>query len=213
MKVRVEDIPAGGLDLHFFLDKSAVSKRAALANSADESELPVVSYFFSSDPEVTLHVEKENSSVVLTGEVKAEYASACARCAEEAKVAETVPVDLLLKRAKPKVAKPQKSSKTGRAVPLEEVEEDELEEDLHFGTFSGEEVDLSEIAEEFLMLSLPVTVYCQADCKGLCPKCGRNLNLGPCDCQSKTKAPTEEIADPRLAPLKSLRLVDGKIVH
>ncbi len=39
-------------------------------------------------------------------------------------------------------------------------------------------------------------VLCRPDCKGLCPNCGANLNLGPCDCQ-------EEI-DPRLAKLKEL---------
>ena len=35
---------------------------------------------------------------------------------------------------------------------------------------------------------------CKEDCKGLCPDCGKNLNLGPCGCRKKN--------DPRFAVLE-----------
>lgn len=47
---------------------------------------------------------------------------------------------------------------------------------------------------EMLVLDFPSKLLCREDCAGLCPSCGKNLNQGPCNCQS-----TE--VDPRLAPL------------
>jgi uncharacterized protein len=44
---------------------------------------------------------------------------------------------------------------------------------------------------------VPTQVLCRDDCKGLCAKCGANLNLADCDCEDK------EI-DPRWAELKRL---------
>jgi len=55
--------------------------------------------------------------------------------------------------------------------------------------------------EEFLysetIVSLPMKHLCSEDCKGICSKCGKNLNEGKCDC------PDREI-DPRLAVLADL---------
>jgi len=38
-----------------------------------------------------------------------------------------------------------------------------------------------EIREE-IILSYPVSPLCNIDCKGLCQKCGKNLNEGGCNC-------------------------------
>ena len=48
-----------------------------------------------------------------------------------------------------------------------------------------------------LTLELPLRVLCKEDCKGLCPKCGHNLNEGPCGCDLREE-------DPRWDALKSL---------
>ena len=50
-------------------------------------------------------------------------------------------------------------------------------------------------AGELLFLGLPTRDLCREGCRGLCPKCGKNLNEGDCGCDRK------EI-DPRLAVLK-----------
>lgn len=57
-------------------------------------------------------------------------------------------------------------------------------------------VDLYEIAETAFILSLDSKTLCSEDCKGLCHRCGADLNLGPCDC--------EEDGDPRLAVFREL---------
>ena len=54
--------------------------------------------------------------------------------------------------------------------------------------------DIDEALIEDIILNFPLKVLCKEDCKGLCPKCGIDLNEGSCSCVTK------EI-DPRLAPL------------
>ncbi len=58
----------------------------------------------------------------------------------------------------------------------------------------GTSLDVDEPLMEELSLSFPTKLVCSEECKGLCPRCGKNLNEGTCDC------PAKEI-DPRLAIL------------
>lgn len=58
-------------------------------------------------------------------------------------------------------------------------------------------VDLEELVLTDVVLELPMVMLCKEDCKGLCSKCGANLNQGDCGCR-------EETGDPRLAVLKQL---------
>lgn len=60
--------------------------------------------------------------------------------------------------------------------------------------YSGDSVDISDQVRDSLALCLPIKVLCSEDCRGLCPRCGRNLNDGPCGCPDETK-------DARLAVL------------
>jgi uncharacterized protein len=59
------------------------------------------------------------------------------------------------------------------------------------------EVDLAPAIREELILAVPRYVLCREDCRGLCPRCGQDLNAGPCGC-----APA---ADPRWQALASLK--------
>lgn len=63
--------------------------------------------------------------------------------------------------------------------------------------FEGEIIDLAEVVERNILLSMPMKVLCSDNCKGLCPHCGNNLNESQCNC-------TGENVDPRLAVLKNL---------
>jgi uncharacterized protein len=42
-------------------------------------------------------------------------------------------------------------------------------------------VDLAPMAREFLLLDVPISPVCKPDCKGLCPECGADLNVSPCE--------------------------------
>ena len=43
-------------------------------------------------------------------------------------------------------------------------------------------LDLTDTLREEVALAVPQFVECRPDCKGLCPRCGANLNDGPCGC-------------------------------
>ena len=45
-------------------------------------------------------------------------------------------------------------------------------------------LDLSDAVRQYALLDLPMKPLCRADCGGLCPDCGANLNLGTCQCKS-----------------------------
>ena len=48
------------------------------------------------------------------------------------------------------------------------------------------ELDLRPAIREEWLLAQPRYVLCREDCRGLCPRCGKNLNEGPCDCPPQT---------------------------
>ncbi len=41
-------------------------------------------------------------------------------------------------------------------------------------------IDLAELVREELVLAVPEYPLCRPDCAGLCPRCGADLNTGPC---------------------------------
>ena len=57
-------------------------------------------------------------------------------------------------------------------------------------------VDVGDLARTAFILDMDTKTLCSEDCKGLCPRCGADLNIGPCSCKKET--------DPRLAVLAKL---------
>lgn len=57
-------------------------------------------------------------------------------------------------------------------------------------------LDLDELVNEEVALSLPSKILCKEDCKGLCAQCGTNLNVSKCDCKKDV--------DPRMEALLQL---------
>ncbi len=78
----------------------------------------------------------------------------------------------------------------------DDILEDEIEEAIHY---EDDEIDLTEDIINTIVLSLPMKPLCSEECKGMCPRCGANLNKEKCDC-------VVEDIDPRLAILKDLMI-------
>lgn len=76
-------------------------------------------------------------------------------------------------------------------------EQAEGEEDCYVVPRRAAALDLSGAVREELVLAAPQFVECRSDCRGLCPRCGADLNAGPCGC------PRE--ADPRWEALTKLQ--------
>jgi uncharacterized protein len=70
--------------------------------------------------------------------------------------------------------------------------------EAEIGYYQGEGILLEDVLREQVLLALPLKITCRAECKGLCPQCGKNLNHDQCSCSTA-------IEDPRWAALKEVR--------
>jgi len=75
----------------------------------------------------------------------------------------------------------------GKSVPIEQLLADELqdEENDDIVLIVDDIVDVSQIAEEAVILDMDMIHLCKPDCKGLCHKCGTDLNQSDCECAAK----------------------------
>lgn len=99
-------------------------------------------------------------SVEIIATLTARVTSRCARCLE--------PVDLELRTDVDELF--------ARPDPARQAEERETY------PLDGSRLDLKPMAEEALLLELPIRFLCREDCKGICHLCGANLNVAPCTC-------------------------------
>jgi uncharacterized protein len=86
----------------------------------------------------------------------------------------------------------------GDAADLPPEDRELQAEELGVVLFEGDQIDFRDIIQEQVILTIPMQPICRQDCRGLCARCGANLNDGPCDCRG------DEV-DPRLAILKNLK--------
>ena len=80
-------------------------------------------------------------------------------------------------------------------VLVTEMANEENEDEWVF-PLEGDSADLDDIVRTVFVLNLDSKLLCKEDCQGLCHRCGKNLNEGPCNCQKEL--------DPRFAALKQL---------
>ncbi len=188
MKLKILDIPEEGMDLQASFPAQKKPKRyedewfgAVVCDSFGEL-LPE-----KNEVSMELHVLRTVDNVQIAGKVVANLRPTCDRCAEFFDAETTLPLQVYLA--------PHKD------MHFEKGEEDEGlgENDVAFSFYKGNEVDLNEIVREMILLEMPVRHLCSEDCKGLCAKCGQNLNFGNCDCDKKK-------IDPRLAVLQNIKL-------
>jgi len=121
---------------------------------------------------VDVTLEAVSEGILVTGSVSAPWHGECRRCLTAVSGATRADVRELYE--------PQ--ARDGETYPLRR-----------------EQVDLEPLAREALLLELPLAPLCGADCLGICPTCGADLNEGPCGCAPAAR-------DPRWAALDDLRL-------
>ncbi|MBU3195555.1 YceD family protein [Clostridium algidicarnis] len=121
-------------------------------------------------------ISSNGDVITLIAKVKTELELTCSRCLEKF----NYPLNLNLN---------------------EEFSFDEEIEDENIIILNSDNLDITEVVENSIILTLPMKKLCSEDCKGLCQICGTNLNNQSCDCD-------KDIIDPRLAKLKQLFLDD-----
>ena len=62
---------------------------------------------------------------------------------------------------------------------------------------SGNYLDVDQLVRNELLLNLPMKVLCREDCKGICNRCGANLNYETCECDKSTP-------DPRMSVIQDI---------
>ena len=175
MKLRVDDITAEAREISFAEPEAEINRTLGRG--------PVNEYRLDRPIQVGLSFYKAGTELFLTGEVEAKATACCARCAEEFKAERRRPFRYVLA--------PKSIGYDGDA--------EQRSDDLEFSLYEGDEVDLTPLIREQVLLALTDRPLCQEDCRGLCPQCGANLNESACGCRS-------ERFDPRLAVLRTLKV-------
>lgn len=175
MRLRVDEITAEARRVSFAQSEEEVNRRL--------SQGPVHEYRASGPITVTLTHYRAGMELFFEGELNAQMTASCARCAEDFRTPLERPFRFVL---------------APRAVG-DGGDGSLRTEDLEFSFYDGEEIDLGPLIAEQLILALPSRALCREDCKGLCPRCGVDLNVESCDCEF-------EAPDPRLAVLRTLKV-------
>jgi uncharacterized protein len=143
-------------------------------------------YRITAPVDLRLTIHKDHDRFRLVGTVKTQLELQCSRCLEPFVMSVDREFD---SRYLPHGAAPAES---------DDDEETEVEEDDVAVTFYSDEIiDLNELLREQFYLALPMKPLHAEDCQGICPQCGTNRNVAPCNC-------TAQWGDPRLAGLKTL---------
>jgi uncharacterized protein len=119
----------------------------------------------------------------LVGGVQAHLEFSCARCLDP--VAHNVEKNFDL------IYRPQGVDRRAEEVSISEAE-------TEIGYYQGDGLLLEDVLREQVLLATPVRALCREDCKGLCPHCGRNLNLEQCNCE-------QHLSDPRWDALNDIK--------
>lgn len=84
-----------------------------------------------------------------------------------------------------------------RTVAAPDVDDSEILDDSDLGVMNGYQIDIEVLVYNELLMNQPEKVLCKPDCKGICKKCGKDLNEGECGCDTF-------VPDPRMAVLQDI---------
>jgi len=170
--IDIGDIPPEGLEVDERLQPGEV-------HVEDEE-----SFGLEADGRLVCRVERgDDASVHVRGRLGARLRVSCARCLEPFPFGVDEELDLFYLPRR----------------PGQEEEEDEVklsDHEIVVAYHDGHRLDLGDMVREQFFLVLPMKRLCRPDCLGLCPACGGNRNLRPCECKPEP--------DQRLAALKML---------
>jgi len=74
-----------------------------------------------------------------------------------------------------------------QAVDADPGERSITPDETEIGYYEESGLSLEDVVREQVLLSLPSRTLCKEDCKGLCPRCGQNLNLASCSCNTPSE--------------------------
>ena len=161
------------LDLSSIIDRPGESINFSV--SVDLSDLVYGTSNPVSEPVLATGSVRNTAGVlVMKGSITTCIHGICDRCASDFDRQMEIPIDVVL---------------------VTELANEENEDEWVF-PLEANAADLEDIVRTVFVLNMDSKLLCKDDCKGLCCRCGKNLNNGPCNCQKEL--------DPRFAALKQL---------
>jgi uncharacterized protein len=113
-------------------------------------------------------VKKMGTEISIKGKMSVKAKLICSRCLCEYYKELVIPIDVIYH-------------------PLEELKGEEIyelkTEELDMDFYSDGEIDLNILLKEQIVLNLPMKPLCNESCKGICIRCGADLNKGDCGCE------------------------------
>ncbi|MCU0275862.1 MAG: DUF177 domain-containing protein [Acidobacteria bacterium] len=116
--------------------------------------------------EFQLFFKRQDRRIQAQGKIKTVISLDCVRCLEPFELRINSHFDIILF--------PKELIDT-RSTALEE-------EDLEYIFYENDQIDVEKILVEQVNLFIPFKPVCKNECKGICPGCGANLNMGACPC-------------------------------
>ena len=143
--------------------------------SVDLSDLLYGTSYPVSEPVLANGKVRNTAGVLMmTGTIRTCLHGVCDRCAADFTRDVEIPIDVVL---------------------VTELANEENEDEWVFH-LEADNADLEDIIRTVFVLNMDSKLLCKPDCQGLCCRCGKNLNDGPCGCQKEL--------DPRFAALRQL---------
>jgi len=161
------------LDLSKIVENPGAS--VSFSTSVDLQDLRYGTCFPVDQPVLASGSVRNTAGVlVMTGEIHTTVHGVCDRCAADYSAGVEFPIDVVL---------------------VTQLSNEENEDEWVF-PLEGNSADREDIVRTVFVLNFDSKLLCKPDCKGICCRCGRNLNDGPCGCQKEL--------DPRFAALRQL---------
>lgn len=135
------------------------------------------------------HIYKLTDGLYADVDISYIYKTNCDRCLEGVKRSQTINVYGRLIPYEKLVKHYETDKRQERIIKIED------EEDYIY--YKDDYLDIMELIDNYVISSLPMKTLCSENCKGLCKRCGIDLNKANCDCDTT-------FIDPRLEKLKDI---------
>ena len=127
---------------------------------------------------VILHIEHASNRVLhVSGRAELALMIPCSRCLEPVKVPFSIPLESVL--------------------DMNMTEEERIADLNEQSYLQGYNLDVDQFVRSELLLNLPMKVLCREDCRGICNRCGANLNYETCGCDRSSP-------DPRMSVIQDI---------
>lgn len=183
LRIHIASITEKGLNLEEREDSAALPLLCAVTGDRG--------LHFIRPIHLRIHATLTGQTVLIHGTAESEVRIPCSRCLE--------PFDMKIETDFSGTAVPDVPSMTDPAA----VDEIELAaDDMDVIVYSGDSIDLGDEIAQQIIMALPFKPLCRDACKGLCNRCGVDLNQTSCQCRPRDESGPFAVLKTRAFPKK-----------